>query len=255
MTQVTSVQFSVGKLDAGMALLLSPDHHIIEFPSAMLPDGISPGNVVNMTIERNLEQEDKEQQEFEQLQQEIHQLFSIVPKAPEIAVKATTQTTVIIQWQPLSLFGSTFRSLDVYKNGTKLSLPLTVLSTSCKISGLDINQEYQIWVVLRTSAGQYKSNALSVKTHAMDNLTGLLPCFGQFQNDSDLDVLIDLVERIGAKYTDELSQENTHLVCSVAKGPKYERAQELNIPIVTPEFLKACEQQHKIQPAHLFYLK
>ena len=35
--EVTSVQFTVGKLDAGMAILLSPDHHLIEFPATILP--------------------------------------------------------------------------------------------------------------------------------------------------------------------------------------------------------------------------
>jgi hypothetical protein len=35
--EATSVQFTVGKLDAGMAILLSPDHHLIEFPATILP--------------------------------------------------------------------------------------------------------------------------------------------------------------------------------------------------------------------------
>lgn len=36
----TSVQFTVGKVDAGMAILLSPDHHLIEFPATILPVGL-----------------------------------------------------------------------------------------------------------------------------------------------------------------------------------------------------------------------
>jgi hypothetical protein len=33
----SAVQFTVGKIDAGVAILLSQDNHVIEFPSAMLP--------------------------------------------------------------------------------------------------------------------------------------------------------------------------------------------------------------------------
>jgi NAD-dependent DNA ligase len=67
--------------------------------------------------------------------------------------------------------------------------------------------------------------------------------------------LMDIVSRIGASFTEELSSDNTHFICTVPKGPKYERALELNIPVVNPEFLKACETQRKVMPSHLFYMK
>jgi hypothetical protein len=37
LTEVVSQEFTVGKVDAGMAILLSPDHHLIEFPATILP--------------------------------------------------------------------------------------------------------------------------------------------------------------------------------------------------------------------------
>lgn len=104
----------------------------------------------------------------------------------------------------------------------------------------------------------------------------------------ELDSLIDLLARVGARYTDDLSTDNTHLICtyvltfdvntlcfsqkkkqksttttkihiknthqSYARGPKYEKSVEWNIPAVSPEFLKACEQNGKVMPAHLFYV-
>ena len=33
----TTHTFTVGKLDAGVAILLSPDHHLLEFPATILP--------------------------------------------------------------------------------------------------------------------------------------------------------------------------------------------------------------------------
>ncbi|OAJ37008.1 hypothetical protein BDEG_21088 [Batrachochytrium dendrobatidis JEL423] len=245
MIQVTSIQFTVGKVDAGIAVLLSPDHHLIEFPANLLPDGLSTGSIVNVTVERNQEEEQRQKEEFAALQEDILSTYSQSPQAPVISVKAVTQTSVIIKWDPLVLYAATFRGLDVYRKGQKLNLPANALSTSAKLSGLDVAQEYDIWIVLRTSAGSFTSNKLQVKTHSMDNLTGLNPSFGSLSKDSDVDTLIELLDRIGAKYTDDLTSDNTHLVCTVPKGPKYERALELNIPIVTPEFLKACELQQK----------
>ncbi|KAI8921787.1 BRCT domain-containing protein [Entophlyctis helioformis] len=252
--EVTSVQFTVGKVDAGMAILLSPDHHLLEFPAVMLPDGVGTGSIVNVTVERNRDEEQRQRDEFNSLQEDIFQTYSQSPEVPEIEVKATTQTSVIIKWNPLVLHSATFRGIDVFRNGQKLNLNLTPLATSAKLSGLDVSHEYEIWVVLRTSAGSFTSNKLQVKTHAMDNLTGLNPSFGTFSNDSEVEVLTELLARIGASYTDDLTTDNTHLVCSVPRGPKYERAKELNIPIVSPEFLKACEQQRKVMPAHSFYV-
>ncbi|KAJ3257920.1 Chitin synthase, class 5 [Boothiomyces macroporosus] len=205
MPEVSSVQFSIGKvfdvnkIDAGLAILLSPDNHVVEIPSSMLPDRVVVGSIVNVTIERNKEEESRELQEFQALQTEIYQTFSQPPVTPQISVKKTTQTSIIIKWNPLVLNSATFRGIDVYRNGIKLGLKPTQLSTQVKLTGLSVG-------------------------------------------------------RIGASYSDDLTSENTHLVCSLPKGPKYEKALELNIPIVTPEFLKSCEQLGKVQPAGTFYI-
>jgi chitin biosynthesis protein CHS5 len=68
-TEVSSVQFTVGKMDAGVAILLSPDHHIIEFPTTILPDDIKPGHIVNISVERNVDEEQRQLQEFNLLQE------------------------------------------------------------------------------------------------------------------------------------------------------------------------------------------
>lgn len=182
-------------------------------------------------------------------------MFSKIPEAPHIAMKWVTQTTIILKWEPLNIYAATFRGLDVYRNEQKLGLNLQHTATGCKLSGLDVNQEYDICVVVRTSAGNFTSNKITIRTLELENLTGLYPAFGSFANDADIDTLSKLLERIGAQYSDDLTSDNTHLICTLPKGPKYEKALELNIPIVTPEFLKACEQQGKVQPAHIYYSK
>jgi hypothetical protein len=207
-----------------------------------------------LTIERNKDEELRQRDEFFQIQKEIYSTFSKVPEEPVIHVKSITQTSLIIQWDPLALNSADLRGIDVFKNGQKLSQNLPPSANSVKLSGLDVAHDYTVWIVLRTSAGSFTSNKLMVKTHTMENLSGLNPTFGQFSNPNDQEELIGILNRLGAGYSEELTSDNTHFICSVPKGPKYERAMELNIPVVSPEFLKACEAQGKVMPSHLFYM-
>ncbi|CAO3685624.1 unnamed protein product [Rhizopus microsporus] len=94
---MTSVQFTVGKLNAGMAILLTEDHHLIEFPSLLLPKGVTSGSIVNIAVSRNKSEEDKKMKEFWQLQDAILDKFGIVePDAPVVRVKNITQTSLIL---------------------------------------------------------------------------------------------------------------------------------------------------------------
>ncbi|KAJ3417023.1 MutS protein msh5 [Chytridiales sp. JEL 0842] len=255
LTEVVSQEFTVGKVDAGMAILLSPDHHLIEFPATILPAGVKTGSIINITIERNQDEEQRKKEEFLDVQDEIYNLYSRYPEPPKISLRSVTQTSAIIQWDPLVLHNADLRGIDIYRNGQKLSVAVAPSATSAKLSGLDVDHEYDVWVVLRTSAGLFTSNHISVKTHTLDNLTGINVSFGSLSNDGEMDNLIQLLRRMGAHYTEELTTDNTHLVCAFARGPKYEKAVEWNIPAVSPEFLKACEQNGKVMPAHSYFTK
>ncbi|KAI8815427.1 BRCT domain-containing protein [Cladochytrium replicatum] len=252
--ECVGVQFTVGKVDAGMAILLSPDHHLIEFPATILPDGVTTGSIVSITIERNVEEERRQRDEFAILQEEIYNTYSHLPEPPVISLKSATQTSLTIQWEPLKLHQADLRGIEVYRHPQKLNLTIPSGATTAKLSGLEVAHEYEVWIIVRTSAGNFTSNRITAKTHALDNLTGINVCFGQFTHDQDVDALTEIVGQIKASYTDELTLENTHLVCTVPRGPKYEKAMEWNIPVVSPEFLKACQAQGKIQPAHSFYV-
>ncbi|KAJ3017923.1 UNVERIFIED_CONTAM: Chitin synthase, class 5 [Siphonaria sp. JEL0065] len=246
--------FPKGKVDAGMAFLLSPDHHLIEFPATILPDGVTTGSIINVTIERNLDEERRRKEDFMALQDQILEQFSKTPEPPLITLKSVTQTSAIISWKPLILNSTTLKGIDVYRNNVKLSLHVPLTALSCKLSGLDVNHDYAVHLVLRTTAGTFESNELTFKTHTLENLTGINVSFGHLTNPTEAQNLIQLVKRIGAKYTEELSTDNTHLICVYGKGPKYEKAKEWSIPCVSPEFLKACESNGRIMPSNAYYV-
>ncbi|KAL4249631.1 hypothetical protein AB1N83_013801 [Pleurotus pulmonarius] len=70
-----SFTFTVGKLDAGMAILLGERAHLIEFPSVLLPPGATAGSIVSITVHQNHAEEKRCDCEFWDLQQEIMNEF------------------------------------------------------------------------------------------------------------------------------------------------------------------------------------
>ena len=67
--------FTVGKLDAGMAILIGERASLIEFPSLLLPQGVTSGSVVNIRVLRNEDEEQKQKADFDELQEEIMETF------------------------------------------------------------------------------------------------------------------------------------------------------------------------------------
>ena len=52
-----AVNFTIGWIEDGTAILLSKDHNIIEIPLSLLPSDIMPGNIMKFTVEWNLKEE------------------------------------------------------------------------------------------------------------------------------------------------------------------------------------------------------
>ena len=94
-----------------------------------------------------------------------------------------TQTSITLEWSPLELATSKIRSLDIYKNRQRLaSIPNPLQNTSTKLSGLEMNTEYSIQLVLRTTGGTFLSNTVRVKTHTTTNTSGVRVYFGTVQD-------------------------------------------------------------------------
>ncbi|CAG8558285.1 7081_t:CDS:2 [Paraglomus brasilianum] len=259
MSATTSVEFTVGKLDAGMAILLTEDHHLIEFPSLLLPPGVTSGSIVNIAVNRNREQEEARLTEFWKLQERILAEYGKhPPESPKLKVKHITQTSVLLEWEPLKLYKAKFKSLDIYKNGDRLSQHVPVGINFIKLSGLELNTDYEFYINMKTTAGSYTSNKLTVKTHKLDNLTGINVCFGAFSESDDgtpkVDELKEVIKRISATWSEHVGPETTHLLCNVQGGVEYQRALDGSIPIVKPEWLVASEKKGTLQAALPYYL-
>ena len=144
------------------------------------------------------------------------------------------------------------RSLSLYRNGTKAGvIPKDKLST--KISGLALDTEYTFHLVLRTSAGQYSSERLTIKTHKMTDLTGITITPGVLPSQLK-DSLAETVNKIGAKMIDSVRIDTTHFICTEPRGQAWEKAVEMNVPVVVPDWVKGCEREGRIVGVRGYYL-
>ena len=125
--------------------------------------------------------------------------------------------------------------------------------TSTKISGLAVDTEYTFNLILKTSAGTFNSDRLTVKTHKMTNLAGITVTPGILDASARAD-LASTVSRIGGKLIEQVRIDTTHFVCSEPRGSAWERARDMNIPIVLPDWVAACEREGRIAGVRGYYL-
>lgn len=210
---------------------------------------------MDITVGRNISKETAAEDEFRSLQDRIFQSFGASePAAPILRCRNATQTSVVLEWDPIELATADLISLSLYRNGQKAgNIPRPLEMHSTKISGLAVDTEYNFHLVLRTSAGTRASEKVVVRTHKMTDLSGITITTGILPA-STRENLTRAVERIGAKIVDGVRIDTTHFVTTEGRGTAWEKAVENNIPVVRPEWVTACEQNGRILGVTKFYL-
>ena len=160
----------------------------------------------------------------------------------------------MLEWDKIDLATADLRSLSLYRNGAKAGvIPQDKGIQATKVSGLAVDTEYIFHLILRTSAGQYSSEKLVVKTHKMTDLSGITVTPGVLPAPLR-ESLSGAVERIGAKIAENVRIDTTHFVCTEGRGREWEKAGEMNIPIVRPEWVEGCEREGRIVGVRGYYL-
>ncbi|KAJ5571420.1 Fibronectin type III [Penicillium sp. DV-2018c] len=249
------ISLTVGKVDAGVAVLLTQDNRLIEFPSVLLPNNISSGSIVDITVSRNHSAEAASASAFQSLQKRILNTYGVkAPSPPVLRLRNATQTSLVLEWDPIDLATASLKSLSLYRNGSKAgSIPRPLETRSTKISGLAIHSEYSFHLVLRTTAGTYQSEKLTCRTHKMTDLSGITVTTG-ILDPQQKDALSAALDRIGGKMVDSVRIDTTHFVCTEGRGPLWEKAVAMNIPVVVPEWVDACETEGTIVGVRGYYL-
>lgn len=227
----------------------------IEFPSVLLPKNINSGSIVDITVARNFTAEGDSAASFRSLQKRILNTYGInSPSPPVLRLRNATQTSLVLEWDPINLATASLKSLSLYRNGAKAgSIPQPTEMLSTKISGLAIDTEYTFHLVLRTSAGTFSSEKLTCRTHKMTDLTGITITPGVLPP-AIRTSLAAAVDRVGAKLIDTVRIDTTHFVCTEGRGLAWEKAVEMNIPVVRPEWIEGCEREGTIVSVRGYYL-
>ncbi|GCE98364.1 chitin synthase, class 5 [Zygosaccharomyces mellis] len=256
------VLLTVGKLDASLALLTTQDHHVIEFPTMLLPDHVKAGSIVKLCVSQNLEEEKRQRRLFKDIQMKILEKYGTQrPKAPVLKIVNVTQTSCVLAWDPLSLGSARLKSLILYRQGIRsMVIPSPLKTTTTKISGLSVDTDYEFQLKLSTTSGQYWSEKIRMHTHKMTDMTGITVCLGPLdplQKVSDEQIAYSL-QKIGARPMQKHAAiDTTHFVTNEIDNeddPELARAKSSNIPIVRPEWVRACEIERRIVGVRGFYL-
>ena len=252
----SQVQFTVGKLDAGMAILLTQDHHQIEFPSILLPKTVTAGSIIDLSVLQNPAQEAQAHKKFLELQSTIRSEFaSQSPATPVLRLRNATQTSAVLEWDVIDIATAELKSLTLWRDGMRLgNIPKPLTTTTTKLSGLAIDTDYTFQLVLRTTAGTYSSEPLKIRTHKLTNLTGIAVCEGILPAEQH-EKLTQIVEAIGAKPVQKRCRlDTTHFISSVPEGDEWQSAKEMNVPIVAVDWIEACQREGKIIGVRGYYL-
>ena len=174
-------------------------------------------------------------------------------------VRNVTQTSVTLEWPPLELATAKLRTLEIHKNGQRLAaIPSPLQNTSTKLSGLSVERSYTFQLILRTTAGNFPSNLVQVKTHSMNDTSGISVCFGNVQDKVLLEDAKLALREMKAKGSDKIQIDTTHFVCTTpdsipdsngasrgVAGAEYQKALQLSIPVVQPQWIIACLQEKR----------
>jgi hypothetical protein len=177
-----STAFTVGRVDAGVALLLTNEQQLIEYPSALLPRGICAGSIVNISTERDRAAEEQVLEEFYRLQEEILREFSRPPEAPTARVRRATQTSLVVEWTELRLHAADLRKVTVLRDGEPAKNFVWVGERALRLHGLKVDTECTLQLQFHTSAGVVASNVLAARTQTLADITGVYAVFDGFDD-------------------------------------------------------------------------
>ncbi|SCU98209.1 LADA_0H11342g1_1 [Lachancea dasiensis] len=252
---------TVGRLDASLALLTTKNHHVIEFPTMLLPDNVKAGSIVRIQVSEDHDLEQQEFEKFQSLQNEILEKYGTRrPQSPVLKSINVTQTSGVLGWEPIELGSAQLKSLVLYKDGVRsLMIPNPFKTTATKISGLSVDSQYTFQLKLSTTSGDLWSDKVVLQTHKMTDMSGITACLGALEGIEGITKrhIESSLQNIGAKpLQSHVTIDTTHFITNDNdnEDAELQKAKQSNIPVVRPEWVRACELERRIVGVRGFYL-
>lgn len=252
---------TVGKVESGIAVLLTDDLQMFEIPSRLLADS-APGSILRLDLAAAQTIQGQREESFMALQSRLLEEFAREPdhRAIEGGLSTTgrTHTSLTVgwpQWTEMSGTQSTLYAIDALLDGRRLPVTLTPEETTLKLSGLDPGRTYTIQLVFRSSAGRFSTAPLTLKTVALEDFS----CLRVAVDGLPESVVAELGE-LGVHLAAE--NESVDLVVTGRtqgqllegqdEGELLRKSRQAKVPLVTPEWVRACREAGRMQSVTQF---
>jgi hypothetical protein len=228
----TSVQLVVGKIDAGVAILLTADHHLVEFPTLLLPPDISTGSIIDVSVARNAQAEQTSFLNFVNLQTSIFKelIGATHPIAPILKVSKVEHEKVTLSWDlgviPYDFLGN---------QPSRIILINIMVNEECVYSQeLQVNSSDSTWCIFGKDSTTFTPAQL-IKNTNFDKSTLYMPLYGEClipHVPPNVDNLACIILKEGIGALNVLAESEPIRIRTIA-GPTSHAPEE--VPIVSSE--------------------
>eukprot|EP00834_Sanchytrium_tribonematis_P000327 NODE_6_length_70510_cov_1.054395.p32 type:complete len:286 gc:universal NODE_6_length_70510_cov_1.054395:41337-42194(+) len=145
----------VSKIDAGIAILMSDDYHLIEWPVSLLPPDIRQGMYFDLNISENVEKKMKEEKSFYDFQTTLLEKYSTPKPLPKIKAMARGHG---IQIEVENLIDLSPKYIEIYIDDQEYKKSFEKLSENAVLISLEKGKTYNVFIKAHTSSGTFESN-------------------------------------------------------------------------------------------------
>ncbi len=249
--QQRTVAVTVGKIESGMAVVLTEDLHMIEVPTSLLPTA-RPGAIVRLRMQPAADLEEERAARLAAVQLAVLEAFGRLPDARAIAAALriarrdhTSLTLAWPAWRQLAASAATLHRIDALCNGQRLAAAIGEGETELHLTGLEPATAYTVRLTFRTSCGAFESNAIATATPALDDFTTLAVAIAGPDDGGRIEA--DL-RCLGVPAVFALAPGTQPALVVVIAEDEAHAAAALGVPLVTPQWVEACKAARTFQP-------
>lgn len=150
----------VSKIDAGIAILLTHDLHLIEWPVSLLPSDISEGTYFDLNIVENKQFKSDMLNEYKAIQEEIFELYG-KPK-DEIVIKCLARGQGIFLEVAQEDMQS-IKSVSIFLDDQQYKKSFQMLSKNSILINVEQDKTYTVYIKAQTANGLVQSNTETIQ--------------------------------------------------------------------------------------------
>lgn len=181
---MTITQLSLGKVEAGVASLMTLDGlQSFEVPCKLLPMEVlnRPGSIISLTTEHSKEHETAISNKIHSINQQISTLYrdttstlsKLIEESNFLKSPRRYHDAIVVEWESIATIGVELYGIDLICNERRMvgAMQIGLEEMRAAVSGLSPDTAYTFRLSVRTTNGVLESKELVVKTRALDDFS------------------------------------------------------------------------------------